>query len=313
MTNSTNNGKQRVPRLSVFQFLSIVLISFGGFLAIGPTIGLAVAGLFSDYSFMELARALGGATETQGAKIPTLIVQGTATLIGFIVIPLILLKLMIGYPVNRLFNKLPDVQIFGLTVFITLCFMVVISPIVEWNEEIKMPEIFSSFEDWAKSYEVKLKELTEYLTTFDSPGEFWLGLMVIAVLPAIGEELVFRGIVQNQLRQSLNNAHLAIWISAFLFSAFHLQFYGIIPRMLLGGLFGYLYLWSGNLIVPLLAHFINNGFTLILLYLYQLDVSNFDVESPESIPLFPVIFSIIIGGYLIYSFRNYYVKEPTNE
>jgi len=191
MTNSTNNGKQRVPRLSVFQFLSIVLISFGGFLAIGPTIGLAVAGLFSDYSFMELARALGGATETQGAKIPTLIVQGTATLIGFIVIPLILLKLMIGYPVNRLFNKLPDVQIFGLTVFITLCFMVVISPIVEWNEEIKMPEIFSSFEDWAKSYEVKLKELTEYLTTFDSPGEFWLGLMVIAVLPAIGEELVF--------------------------------------------------------------------------------------------------------------------------
>src|SRR5690554_5832087 len=107
------------------------------------------------------------------------------------------------------------------------------------------------------------------MTRFDNAGDFILALIVIGLIPAVGEELLFRGLVQNQIGAITKNIHVAIWLAAFLFSTFHFQFYGFVPRMFLGVLFGYLYYWSGNLFIAMLAHFINNGLTLILLYMYQ--------------------------------------------
>ena len=130
-----------------------------------------------------------------------------------------------------------------------------------------------------------LKEVTEYITQFDSTGQFLLGIIVIAVLPAVGEELLFRGCIQNQLFNITRNTHLAIWITAFFFSAIHVQFLGFVPRMLLGALFGYLYFWSGNLLVPMLAHFFNNGLQIFLLYAYQREGFTYNIDELEhSVP-----------------------------
>jgi hypothetical protein len=112
--------------------------------------------------------------------------------------------------------------------------------------------------------------------------------------------------LQPLLQRATHNAHTAIWISAFLFSALHMQFFGFVPRMLLGALFGYLYSWSGNLIVPMFAHFINNGFSVILLYLHQLGKVNIDLESTEAAP-WPVVISgtILTFGLLVYLKRHF--------
>jgi hypothetical protein len=131
-----------------------------------------------------------------------------------------------------------------------------------------------------------------------------LALTVIAIVPAIGEEFLFRGIVQNLLLNVSRNIHLSIWISAFLFSAIHFQFFGFVPRMLLGALFGYLYFWSGNLLYPIAAHFINNGFTLLMIYLFRSDVINFDIESTESVPITTVLIFGVITTALLYYFRK---------
>ena len=158
-----------------------------------------------------------------------------------------------------------------------------------------------------------MEELTKYLTEFESTGYLLAAIIVIAVIPGIGEELLFRGFLQNLLKRIFKNDHAAIWIAAILFSAIHFQFYGFVPRMLLGALFGYLYYWSGNLLYPIIAHFINNFVSLIALYVYQKGLTNIDVESTEALPMmYVIIFSVLFVVTLIY-FKNYLANTHSNE
>ena len=102
---------------------------------------------------------------------------------------------------------------------------------------------------------------------------------MVAVLPAIGEELLFRGVIQKIFINWTKNAHWGIWISAILFSAMHLQFYGFVPRMLLGVAFGYLLVWSGSMWLPIAAHFFNNGIAVIAMYLIDKGLLSPEVET----------------------------------
>ena len=100
---------------------------------------------------------------------------------------------------------------------------------------------------------------------------------MVAMIPAIGEELLFRGVLQKQLIKGLGNAHVAIILTAVIFSAFHLQFLGFFSRALLGMLFGYLYYWSKNMWYPILTHFTNNGLALLLAIIYGVDMDAKDM------------------------------------
>lgn len=138
--------------------------------------------------------------------------------------------------------------------------------LVEWNKSLSLPEQFAGIENWMKQAEERAMDLTKAFLKMDSTTELWQNLLLVAVLPALGEELIFRGIVQQNINRSFKTAHLGIWISAILFSALHMQFYGFFPRLLLGAFFGYLLVWSKNLWVPILAHFINNGLAVVIAY-----------------------------------------------
>jgi len=127
---------------------------------------------------------------------------------------------------------------------------------------------------------------------------------VIAVLAGFGEELVFRGLLQPELHKATGNIHFAIWTSAIFFSALHMQFYGFIPRMFLGALFGYLYYWSGNLIIPMFAHFFNNFMAVTSIYYGFSDLPGMESDKPESAPWYLVIFMTAICGLLIYVFQK---------
>lgn len=85
----------------------------------------------------------------------------------------------------------------------------------------------------------------------------------MALCPAITEEFFFRGALQRLIGKWNPNPHFVIWSAAILFSAFHLQFYGFIPRMLLGAYLGYLLLWTRSIWIPVFAHFINNATAVI--------------------------------------------------
>jgi membrane protease YdiL (CAAX protease family) len=178
----------------------------------------------------------------------------------------------------------------------------------------KFPEFLKSFEEWAIANEEELAKLTAQATNFSSLNEMLVVLFVIGFLAAIGEELVFRGMIQRELWRGTLNIHLSIWLTAAIFSAIHLQFYGFIPRLLLGALFGYLYYWSGNLLIPILAHFINNSLIVVMVYLSNVNITTIDMENGEAPPLsFVIVCAIITLALLYYIWKHYRQVHPPVE
>ena len=204
------------------------------------------------------------------------------------------------------FNNRPTSAVagFGLVVLIVVAFMPFDGLIIDWNQNLHLPETMKPLEQWIRTKEKGLEGITRFLTSFRSIGQLLVALLVIGVIPAIGEEALFRGILQRNFGFWTGNAHAGIWLAAALFSAIHVQFLGFFPRMLLGALFGYLYLWSGNLWVPILAHFINNGFTVLMVYLHQQRMTTMDIERTESVPLSGALMAGLLTVGLLYYFRK---------
>lgn len=204
------------------------------------------------------------------------------------------------------FNVRPISAVAGLSLvaLIVIAFMPFDGLIIEWNQHLHLPETLAPIEQWVRDKEKGLEGITKYLTTFNSTGQLVVAMLVIAVIPAIGEETLFRGVLQRNFTYWTRNPHVGIWLAAALFSAIHVQFLGFFPRMLLGALFGYLYLWSGNLWVPILAHFVNNGFTVLMVYMHQKKMVSVDIESTESVPLVGTLVSGAITLGLLYYFKK---------
>jgi len=293
-------------RHPVLSLLLIIIMVGVGFLLIGPGVGLAVASLFYEGDLLTAIQS----NPDYSLFTPLMITQGFASLIGLILIP----ALYVVYMERKSFSSLftwtePWSIVLPAVIGIGIAFQVVLSPVVEWNMNFEFPEFLKGVGEWAREREDALMELTKVLTSFQSQQDLLLGFVVIALLPGIGEELVFRGLIQNELKRGTNNPHVAIWLAAFLFSAIHIQFFGFIPRMLLGALFGYLYHWSGNLLIPMFAHFFHNGFTLLMLYLYQTGAIALDMESTEAAPWSWVAIGTIATFALLYYFRKFYENK----
>jgi len=294
-----------VRRSSALASLLILL----GFVLAGLFVGqfFAFLGLFPmfDYSIEAIQSALTNPIGSPKAKAALLILQAATSIFAFILAPLLHHRLIDRHRPNPLTTQHEtSIVVIGLVFLLMIAFMFANSIVIEWNMNLDFSQFSPAFEEWARGKEEQLKELTEYLTRFNSIGGLLVGLVVIAVLPAIGEELVFRGVVQPKLHKLLGNHHAAIWLAALLFSAIHLQFYGFFPRLLLGALFGYLFYWSGNLWYAIFAHFINNGFTLIMLYLYQQDVTDVDMEATEAVAWPVALAAALAGVFLLYQYRH---------
>lgn len=200
-------------------------------------------------------------------------------------------------------------QTFLLVVLAGIALLPLIQALTVWNQSWEIPGDFGT---WARRMEDQTEALILYLTSFDSTTQFLLGLLVMAVLPGVGEELLFRGLLQNQFRTLFGRPHLAVLLTALLFSAIHLQFYGFATRALLGIWFGYLYLWTRNLWVPVLAHFVHNGVTLLLVYLARLSLADVSIESPEYPPLPLLLGSLAVSGLLIFRIWQQHRSTHTN-
>lgn len=149
-------------------------------------------------------------------------------------------------------------------------FMILVIPFINlltWlNQQIELPSFLSGLEEQMKLYENQITGITEKMLNVHTAGALFFNLVLIAALPALGEELFFRATLQKIIGERWN-MKTAIWLTAIIFSIIHLQFYGFIPRMLLGAFFGYMLLWSGNLWYSVLAHFVNNAIAVIYYYM----------------------------------------------
>jgi uncharacterized protein len=172
------------------------------------------------------------------------------------------------------------------------------------NQNLPLPAGMLEMEDNANA-------LIKQLLVMNSPWELLLNLLVVGVAPALGEELVFRGVIQQQAQRLFKNPHVAIWITAILFSAIHFQFAGFLPRMVLGGVLGYLFWWSGNLWLPIIGHFFFNSFQVIAYYFVGDKV---DAFSPDSKVEDPGWITGILGAICLLAIARFAKKlfNPSN-
>lgn len=210
---------------------------------------------------------------------------------------------------NKKIEPLPLI----LTAAGTFAFMIVNSYFIEWNEGIQFPEFMAGFEEWARTTEEQLAEATKYFTSFNNVGEYLFAMLVISILPGIGEELMFRGVLQNSFQRWTKNPHIAIWVSAFIFGAIHMQFFGLVPRMMLGAVFGYLYVWSGNIWYPIIAHAINNGIGVTIAYSAQFSENGVNLDDTEAVPVVGQIVAAVAFVAIMVVFRNLYLRRKSLE
>lgn len=298
--------RQLYPQYNPWLLLIITLgITMVGFQFIGAFIGMAIALIIFPGDFQTFLEGLLNPTTNEMMRNPILIMQGVGSLIGFILLPWLLVKYVYKGEIATLTIRVTTPGLAILSIIIVIFFMGFNAPFIEWNQNVTLPEFMAGIEEKLRVLEDSLAKTTAFITKFDSVWQLILGVIVVAIIPGIGEEFVFRGLVQNHVFRITRNIHVAIWIGAFLFSLFHLQFYGLVPRMMLGVMFGYLYYFSGNIIYPMLAHFFNNGFTLFMLYLYQQDFVSFNIEDTEVLPWPQVIFSTVITILLFFVYQRH--------
>ncbi len=140
-----------------------------------------------------------------------------------------------------------------------------INMLADWNSAIQLPECLAELEAKLKAQEEAAALLTEQFIIADNFGVLLINLLIMALLPAFCEETCFRAMLIRLLspQGTQIRTHIAVWVSAIIFSAVHFQFYGFVPRMLMGAVFGYMLVWSGSLWVPIMAHLTNNSIAVI--------------------------------------------------
>ena len=197
-------------------------------------------------------------------------------------------------------------KVSGSAILLMLVALPAINLLSYWNQQMSLPAFLEPLEQWMKTSEESAKVLTEQFMNATTFGGLIINILLMALLPALGEELTFRGVLMNFFEVKGKRVHLAIWCTAILFSAIHLQFYGFVPRMLMGALFGYMLVWTGSLWVPILMHFTNNA-AAVVLYFVSLR-AGWDMEMVDAIgtgdTLWLGIVSMIVTIAGIYAFRR---------
>ena len=204
----------------------------------------------------------------------------------------------------------PNTLLIILSAIIVVVSFPLVNFLIELNQNIRFPEAMQGFEELMKQLENDAQSATKAFLTTNSFSVYLINLLVLAVIPALGEELLFRGVFQRIFHEWWKNIHIAVWVSAFLFSAMHMQFYGLIPRLVLGAFLGYLFYWSGSLWLPIITHFLNNAFAVTAFYLNGNIAEEAETIGTGEGATLQVLISILLVSVLIYSF--YRISKEKN-
>lgn len=196
-------------------------------------------------------------------------------------------------------DKFPGWSHLGMMLLIYIASIPIMNSIIEWNEGIRLPESMAGIEQWLRAQEDMALQATELMMDIDSVGQLIVVILTVGLLTGIGEELIFRGSIQRLMIENRVNVHAAIWISAFIFSALHMQFYGFVPRMLLGAFFGYLVVCSGSLWLPILAHALNNTMATVTYYQPSLETIPWLGATTPGITIISTIVTLLLVLYYV--------------
>ncbi len=286
--------------LSALMLASVLMVLFAAIILMLPFTGIEILNRLGDFTdeSLNLQRYM-----------------QVMSHIGLFIIPAVVFALL----VNRNFLKYYDGErtpICRAIIFSALV-MVVAIPLVYYlmqlNQQMSLPDSMSRIENWMRQAEDAAELLTEKFLNVSNIPALLFNLFMIAVIPAIGEEFIFRGAVQRVFFQWTKNIHVAVIIAAFFFSAMHLQFYGFLPRFVLGILLGYMFVYTGNIWIPVFAHFFNNTMAVILYYIaYNSESIDPDAIGSSGFSLSIVLLSMALVIFLMIHIKNLHNRNTTN-
>lgn len=292
---NTDYLKQLVM-IAVFCLLGLMLFSVVGSILVYLIYGIEIT---HPYNYTRLTNNELGALK---------LIQGFIAFGLFIVPPIIFAKIISFRPAELLgISQKISITSIGLMVLLMLAMMPFLSFSISINQALVLPDFMQGIETWMKASEEQAQQLTTAFLNMNNLTDLLVMLILVAIIPAIGEELLFRGVLQQLFIGWNKKPHFSIWLTAILFSSLHMQFYGFLPRMLLGVVFGYLFFWSKSLWMPILAHLFNNGLVVVLTYFYPqkyLETDLLDEQSEVMSNSWMVILSIALTLGLMYWFKK---------
>lgn len=253
-------------QLLLFFMLAIICMVVFTSIGVFGAIGFFNVNIFTNPEVMKQAN--------EPNVLAALQLMQTMQAIGLFIVP------SIGFAMLASHNKWKYLQVNSAPKILPLLAVVIMAVVAipfinylgEWNSHLPFPK-------WVYDREKEAEEMLEAFLGFNSIGLLFFNLFMMAILPALGEEFVFRGILQKLFYNLTRNKHITVWTAAILFSAMHMQFLGFFPRMLLGAMFGYMAIESGNLWYSIIAHFINNAVAVTTTYLINTEMIATEIET----------------------------------
>lgn len=202
------------------------------------------------------------------------IAQVLSQIVGFLLPAAVYAMLVHEKPLNYLgFKDIPTWSLLGIVAMFTV--IPFLSMVTDWNDSIVFPESMRALEEQLRGVQEKAEEI---IMMFIGQGSLFSSLLIVALLAAVSEELLFRSVIQQSLIKLFKNAHVAIIVTALVFSAFHGDFFGFFSRFILGIMLGYMFWMSGSIFPSMLMHFVNNATIVMLYYLNTRGFIDIDVE-----------------------------------
>ena len=294
--STTNNSKS--PLAAVLRFTLIWILCFFTFNVLGAYLAAYLLGV--DANNLDLT-ALATDENVWVLKLMQIIIST-----GSFLIPPLIYVFTQRESVPKYFGFAKN---FNFKLLLSTVVIVFLSgPVVYWllqiNQSMNLPDYLGGLEQYLKSMEEGNGDMLLKLLSMETIGQLLVNLFMIAILPGLGEELLFRGVLQKLLGKFYKNPHLGIIGPAMIFSFIHFQFYGFLPRMALGMLFGYLYFWSGNLLYPIVGHILHNGAQIIMVYSLGSDFTEQELDAVGQFSPFMIMIATVFLLISLARFQN---------
>lgn len=288
-------GTQLHPALQflIFILLSIAIILIGN--VIGAGIAVALYG-------MHAVLGIGQMKFTEPHVIDALwIIQIGGTTLPILAAPIFYAFVITREPRDYL---KPGFRFPWVLLLLVFAIMFISTPLIEFLSNLNQKMVLPHYLSWMSEKEMEAQKYTEAMLQMKNVWDMIKDVLLIGLLTAIVEEFMFRGVLQTIFVRWTKNTHAAIWITAILFSAFHMQFFGFLPRLMLGVLFGYFVAWSGSVWTSVWAHFINNGTAVVATYLFRNKTIKINPDDQHLFGYGAYIFSLGVILFLFFIYRK---------
>jgi membrane protease YdiL (CAAX protease family) len=277
---------------------------------IGVVLGLILAGTIISILIISSSFGKDVLNDTLNLKVSSLqtqnalwVLQIVSTTLPLLLSPVFFSYIIVREPDDYLKTTFHFPWLLIPVVFLT---MMLSEPLMEFigniNQHMNLPQ-------WMRDEENRIKQASDSMMQMKTIGSMFFNLFIIGLVTAIAEEFLFRGCLQTIFVRWMKNKHVAVWITAILFSAFHMEFFGFLPRMMLGLLFGYFVAWSGSIWPAIWAHFLNNGTVVVITYLYQHKLININPDDQQVFSYAGYIISFIITLFLLFIYKYISAKR----